>query len=231
MNAGVLHPASLCRPQDAGVCQPALSTLAGTAVVLAGAAALYGASFGWWRDPLQAGWAAVKMPAMLLATTGTCTLGNFMIARVIGLDIGLRQTAEAMLRTFGVAAVLLASLAPVYLFAAVSIPGPAAKDAVSSYRLLLCVHTVSVAVAGVVGNISLWRTLLAVARGRVALAARVLCAWFFLCGVTGSELSWVFSPFLARPELDIVFLNPNAFRMNMYEYLWQLLNSTPAASP
>ncbi len=191
------------------------------ALQLAGAAAVYGASFGWWRGGLQIGWSALKFPLLLFSVTATCALANFMAAQVLGLDLSLRQTLRAMLRAFTMAALVLAGLAPVFWFLAVTLPGPHEADALASGRLLLLLHTAAVGLAGVLGNLHLWHMLRAHA-GQTALAARVLAAWLVLGGIAGSELSWIFSPFLTHPHRELTFLNPNAFRMNMYEYLWRL---------
>jgi hypothetical protein len=187
---------------------------------LATAAALYGAAFGWWRGGWQVVWSAAKLPALLLVVTATCALANYMLAAVLGMRLGFRQSLHAMVHAFAVAALVLAALAPVFIFLAVALPGPESPDATRTYALLLAAHTAAVALAGVIGNLNLWRSLLTLARGRHDLAARVLAGWLTLCGLVGSEWSWVLSPFLTHPERPLVFLNPNAFRMNMYEYLW-----------
>jgi len=40
-------------------------------------------------------------------------------------------------------------------------------------------------------------------------------------GFVGCELSWILSPFLAKPGISVPFINPDAFRSNFFEYLWR----------
>ena len=191
--------------------------------ILIAAAALYGASFGLWRGGPQPLWSAVKMPALLLAVTAAAAPANFLLARALGLAVEAAQVVRALLLAYAVTALLLASLAPVFAFAAWTLPGPASADAQPTCRLLLLLHTAAVGLAGTAGHLRQWRWLATAARGDVRLATRVFVAWFAVSALAGSELSWVCSPFLARPDRELVFLNPNAFTMNMYEYLWQSL--------
>ena len=200
------------------------------AAQLAVAAAVYGASFGCWRGGVQILWSAAKMPLLLLSVTLACALGNFMTAQLLGLDLSLRQTVRAMLRAFAVAALVLAGLAPVFWFLASSLPRPGESEAAAAGRVLLVLHTAAVGLAGLVGNLHLWK-LLCERAGRRAVAARVMVAWLALGGASGSELSWVLSPFLTHPDRPLAFLNPNAFRMNMYEYLWQLIRGRLDGAP
>lgn len=220
-----LSVAALCRPDAPFVLHEAagrraLPILARTAAVLAATSMLYGFSFGLWRDPLQAAFAAVKMPVVFLGAVGIAGLGNAMIAQLLGVPISGRQTLQAMLLSFAVTTVLLAALAPVFAFLALALPPPSRDPGRGTYFTLLALHTGAVAGAGVAGNLRLWRLLRAVA-GSTRKAALTMACWLGLGGAAGSELSWICSPFLARPDRPVVFLNPNAFRMNMYEYLWQ----------
>ena len=232
MNPSAAHTTWWCQPAAVAESARPPAELARLAGRLAAAAALYGASFGWWRGGWQVAWSAAKLPALLLAVTATCALANYMLASVLGMRLGFRQSLHAMLHAFAVAALVLAALAPVFGFLAVALPDATSADASRTYPLLLAVHTAAVALAGVIGNLNLWRSLLTLARGRRVLAARVLAVWLGLGALVGSEWSWVLSPFLTHPARPLVFLNPNAFRMNMYEYLWTVaLPSRREATP
>ena len=61
------------------------------AVIFVGAGS-YGAAIGYWRDPLQAGYTAIKFPLVILLTTLGNALLNGMLAPLLGLNIGFRQS-------------------------------------------------------------------------------------------------------------------------------------------
>src|SRR5260370_42093711 len=65
------------------------------AVIISGAG-LYGAAMGCWRDPLQAAFVAIKFPLIILLTTLGNALLNAMLAPLLGLTIGLRQSLLAV---------------------------------------------------------------------------------------------------------------------------------------
>ena len=68
-------------------------------VIVAGAG-LYGAAMGWWRAPLQAAFVAIKFPLIILLTTMGNALLNAMLAPLLGLNLGLRQSFLAILLSF-----------------------------------------------------------------------------------------------------------------------------------
>ncbi|MCX6998448.1 MAG: hypothetical protein NTV49_15540 [Kiritimatiellaeota bacterium] len=222
-----IGPAAVCR-LDAAVRAAALARRAppaawlGVVTLLVAAAAVYGASFGLWRSPAQAASSAVKMPALLLSVATVSALANTWLAQSLGTRISLAQALFGMLLGFTIAAVLLAALSPVFFFLAVTLPGPLTPAAMTSYRCLLTLHTLAVGLAGTAGVSQLGR-LLALLTGQPRAARRVLLVWLAVCALAGSELAWVVSPFLNRPGEPDMLLNPHAFTMNMYEYLWKLL--------
>lgn len=63
-------------------------------VIILGAG-LYGAAMGWWRDPQQAFYVAIKFPLIILLTTFGNALVNAMFAALLGLNIPFRQTDRA----------------------------------------------------------------------------------------------------------------------------------------
>jgi hypothetical protein len=105
------------------------------------------------------------------------------------------------------------------LFFALQIPGPDSPNAMSVYRLLLPAHTAVIGLCGIIGHVRLYQLLRSLT-GSTALARRVLGVWILVAGMAGGELSWVFSPFLAKPGIPVPMWNPDAFHGNFFEYLW-----------
>src|SRR5579862_9277869 len=72
-------------------------------VILIGSG-LYGAAMGCWRAPLQACYTAMKFPLIILLTTLGNGLLNGMFAPLLGLNIGFRQSLQAVLMSFTISA-------------------------------------------------------------------------------------------------------------------------------
>jgi len=79
-------------------------------------AGCYGAAMGFWRDPLQAVYVAVKFPLIILLTTFGNALINAMLAPLLGLNIGLRQSFLAILISFTIASAILGAFSPLIAF-------------------------------------------------------------------------------------------------------------------
>lgn len=224
-------PAALCRMDDTataslrGGAQPG-RLIAPCFACLCVGSALFGCAFGLWRGPGQALLSAVKMPLLMLLVTAFTAAVSTQLAQVLGARLTLRQTLASMLLAFAIASLILGALAPVTAFFAWQAPPPGTPGDMAAYRALLLLNTAAVGVAGVLGNLKLYR-LLATLLGSRALAARVLAAWIGVAGLTGFELSWVLSPFLSRPDLAVPLVNPIAFRVNVFEYLVRVGTGRP----
>lgn len=189
-----------------------LAVLAGTIT--------YGAVFGYWRSLLQAGLSAVKLPVLIFAATAASSVINGMLAQVLGSGLSVRQTWCCILLSLAIASVLLGAFSPIVLFFVLQLPGPEQPQAMTIYRALLPAHTLIVGACGVAGNIRAYKLLRGIPQSR-AVAGRVLWSWILIAGIAGCELSWVLSPFLAKPGIPVPFINPDAFHGNFFEYLWR----------
>lgn len=213
---------TLVRQLKAGTCGPV--AVSAILVIVAGAA-LFGLAFGIWRAPEQALYSAIKMPAMILAVVAVSSLINIILAHVLGSGLSAWQTTTCVLLSLAITCLILAALAPIICLFALQCPPPQAPGAMLSYRSLLTANTGLVAAAGVAGNVRLYR-LLRILTPSASTASRVLLSWILTTGLAGCEFSWICSPFLARPDIPIMFLNPNAFHGNFFEYLWRTATGT-----
>jgi len=84
-------------------------------VIVVGAG-LYGAAMGWWRDPMQALYTAIKFPLIILLTATGNALLNAMLAPLLGLNISFRQSFLSILMSFTIAGAILGSFAPIMAF-------------------------------------------------------------------------------------------------------------------
>jgi hypothetical protein len=186
-------------------------------------AGLYGAAMGWWRDPQQALYVAIKFPLIILLTTIGNALLNAMLAPLLGLNIPFRQSFSAILMSFTVACAILGAFSPVLAFMVWNAP-PISPETVqgATYNLIKLANVAVIAFAGTTGNARLFQ-LLARLGGSRAVAWRVLFAWLAVNLFLGSQLSWILRPFIGSPNLPVEFLRATALHGNFYENVFQSL--------
>ena len=186
-------------------------------------AGLYGAAMGWWRDPQQALYVAIKFPLIILLTTLGNALLNAMLAPLLGLNIPFRQSFSAILMSFAIASGILGAFSPLMAFLIWNSP-PMSAPAVSggTYAFIKLANVAVIAFAGTAGNLRLFQ-LLARLGGRKAVARRVLLAWLAGNLLLGSQLSWILRPFIGAPNLPVEFFRATALHGNFYENIFHSL--------
>ena len=184
---------------------------------------LYGAAMGWWRDPQQALYVAIKFPLIILLTTIGNSLINAMFAPLLGLDILFRQSFSAIVMSFTIAAAILGAFSPLLAFMIWNAP-PISPQTISgsTYNLIKLINVVVIAFAGMTGNVRLFQLLVRLGGSR-AVALRVLFAWLAGNLFLGSQLSWILRPFIGSPDLPVEFFRASALQGNFYENVFQSL--------
>lgn len=185
------------------------------AVIISGSG-MYGATIGLGRAPLQAFYTAVKFPLLILFTAAGNALLNGMLAQLLGLGISIYQSSLAVVTSFALASVVLASFSPVTLFLWFNTPSYTSPDAVLAHNFTLVSHVFLIAFAGITANSALYR-LLAELGGSRTTGAKILGAWLLGNMFLGCQLSWVMRPFIGSPGLPVEFFRADAFRGNFYE--------------
>lgn len=192
------------------------------AVILAGAGS-YGAAIGWWRDPHQALFTAIKLPLIILLTTFGNALLNAMLAPLLGLNLPFRQSIAAILMSCTIAAAILGGFSPLMAFLVWNAPAiTAAAPATGVYNGMLLAHVAAIALAGTTGNARLFQ-LLRQWGGSRPVAQKVLFAWLAGNLFLGSQFAWILRPFVGSPQLPVEFLRATAFHGNFYEAVFHSL--------
>ncbi len=191
--------------------------LAATLAVMVAGAALYGAALGLWRGGAQVAYAAIKLPLVLIVTAALTMVFNWMSAVLFGLEVRFAQVAVLSFLALGVAAALLASMAPIAWLFAVSAPEPS-LEARATHNLLYLLHTVLVGSAGLAGMAVLWSTLARMAGSR-ARARRTFVAWVLSFALVGGEVAWALRPFVGSIYHPPALLRTDALDGNVYELI------------
>ncbi len=178
---------------------------------------------GWWRDPQQALFTAIKFPLIILLTTLGNALLNAMLAPSLGLNISFRQSFSAILMSFAVAAAILGAFSPLTAFMIWNAP-PMSSAAASepTYNFIKLTQVAVIAFAGVTGNVRLFQLLAQLGKSR-AVARRVLFTWLVCNLFLGSQLSWILRPFIGSPSLPVEFFRATALHGNFYENVFHSL--------
>jgi hypothetical protein len=191
-------------------------------VIILGAG-LYGAAMGWWRDPQQAFYVAIKFPLIILLTTMGNALLNAMLAPLLGLNIPFRQSFSAIVMSFTIASAILGAFSPLIAFMVWNAPDMAAKNfSNTTYDFILLAHVSVIALAGITGNLRLFQLLARLGGGK-AVAFRVLLAWLAGNLFLGSQLSWILRPFIGSPTLPVEFFRNEALKGNFFEAVFHSL--------
>jgi hypothetical protein len=213
----------LIHPGDDWLDAPDARRVVRVGLIAAAGLASYGFTVGFWRSPVMGCYVALKLPLLVALTLACNGLLNGLLALLLGTGLGFRQSLLALLSSFGVAAVILGSLAPVTFLLAWNAPPPDAAGATRSHAAYLVFHTLWIGFAGIAANLHLHRLL--AARAPSAGAARAtLLAWLAGNGFLGAQFSWILRPFFGSPSLEVAFLRPDPMEGNFYEAVWNALS-------
>jgi len=183
-------------------------------------AALYGATLGLWRAPLQSFYTAIKFPLVIFLTCLGNGAINGMLAQILGSGFSFKQTALAILVSFAIAAIILGGFAPITLFVWFNAPPLESTNAILGHSVMLLTHVFAIALAGVIANRRLFG-LLRKMSGSDAIAGAVLFSWLAGNLFLGTQLAWNFRPFVGSPSLAVQFLRADPLRGNFYEAVWR----------
>lgn len=186
-------------------------------------AGLYGTTIGIWRSPLQALYAGIKFPLVILLTVLATAAANGMLAQVIGLDISWRESFRLVLRSFAAAALILAGMSPVLLFVMFNAPPLQSPDTELAYHIVRLAHVGTIALAGIAANIKCYQLLYGAARSQT-LARRILVVWLTVNLFVGAQLSWTMRPFIGTPYMEVRLFREHPLRGNFYEEVYRSLN-------
>lgn len=193
------------------------------AIIIVGTG-LFGTAMGAWRAPLQALYTAIKLPLIILLTALGNGLLNAMLAPLLGVNIGVRQSLLAVLMSFTIAAVILGAFSPLLAYLVWNTPPRSALPGASfsSHSIVLLSQTTMIAFAGIAANVRLLQ-LLCKLSGSASAARKVLFAWLGGNLLLGSQLAWIFRPFVGSPNLAVEFLRADPFRGSFYEAVFRAL--------
>jgi hypothetical protein len=197
---------------------PPHSRWASVVMIVVGGAA-YGFALGVARAPVMGLYVAVKLPLLIFLTLTINGLLNGILAQVLGSGLSFRQTWAALLQSFAMFALIVGSLASVAAYFTMN--ADFQEDRGKAYAIMLLLHVVIMATAGIFANFRLLAALqLLLPHGNIA--RQVLLAWLLGNLFVGAQFSYLLRPFFGQPGLEIQFLRPDAFTGNFYDTVWKM---------
>ncbi len=184
-------------------------------------AGAYGVAIGSWRGGWQPLFTGLKLPAILLLTaTGNAFL-NSLLAPLLGLHIGFRQSLAAVLASFAISSLILAAAAPLVAFQIYNLPSVESAWSArgQAFDTLQFTQVLVIAFAGVSGNLRLYQ-LLRHLGGSSDIARRVLIAWLAGNFLLGTQVTWILRPYFGSHALPVEFLREHPFQGNFFETVW-----------
>lgn len=189
-------------------------------VVITLGSALYGATIGFWRAPLQSVFTGIKFPLLIFLTCGGNGAINGILAQLLGSGLSFRQTALAILMSFALASLILGGFATITLFILYNAPPLESDHAIIGHSVMLIVHVFIIAFAGVIANRRLFGLLRKMSPQETT-PWTVLFAWLAGNLFLGAQLAWVLRPFIGTPRMAVQFLRNDPLRGNFYEAVWR----------
>lgn len=183
--------------------------------------AAYGFTMGCWRSPLMGGYVAVKLPLVVITTFAANGFLNGLLGTLLG-GLSFRSSLLCLLRAFAAASLILGSLAPITLLLAINAPTPQNPNAHLAHAAFLAFHVSLIAIAGLVGTVTLFRSLLE-AGLNLNTARFTLTSWIAGNAFLGAQFSWIFRPFFGTPTLEVAFLRPHPLEGSFYDAFWSAL--------
>lgn len=147
----------------------------------------------------------VKLPLLMLVTASVCAICYYLLARWLARQLDARAVARAAFSIFHDLSVLLAALAPVTLFLALTVKLPDAHG-LHEYPLFLSANVLAIALSGTLALVRQCKQMLAVHRVPLRNGALLIAAWLGASLLVGAQASWYLRPFCGVAGVDAPFM-------------------------
>jgi len=184
--------------------------------------AAYGFALGWWRSPEMAGYVAVKLPTVFVGSTLVVSVFSWMAGLICGAGLRYREVMALVFDAMSSASRILLALVPVvFFFILTGAPETGTSDEMRfAHAVLLTTHVAVFAVAGVIGNLTLFSSL----KSRVPAACKLpllVAMWLGAFALVGCQVGWMMRPLVGSPNIRVEFMRSDALDGNFLESVSQ----------
>ena len=162
--------------------------------------ALYGFTIGSGHSLLYASRNLVKFPLLILSTGAICALAYFVLARFLAPKLTFRDVQRLVILLFRDTSVMLASLAPVSYFLAMTMEQPSGDD-LGEYPFFQGISVVFIAICGSIALVRQAKMLLRDHGLGRQVSTAIIIGWLALSLFTGGQGAWYMRPFFGISSL------------------------------
>lgn len=162
--------------------------------------------------------ASVKLPVLFLGAMAIVLPPIYVSNAFVGQRLSFRQVFTVLISTCAVTTTVLASMATVAAFFALTS---------ETYHFIKLLHVVIFAYAGLVGVFFINRCFKTLRKnGARAIGKGLLLAWLVLYSFVGMELAWIMRPYIGNPDesLQVFRARSGNIYESMYRSFEQLVN-------
>lgn len=172
---------------------------------------LQGSGMALWGKLVMIGVTAIKVPALFLITLAIAFPPVYVSNAFAGARLAFRKVLASLLASLAITTTLLASMATVAFFFALTS---------GSYAFIKLLHVLFFAYAGTSGLMYLSRDLkLTAQNGGGGVSTKLAMLWLVLYMFVGTQLAWVLRPFVGEPGQKIEIFRARSG--NFYESVAQ----------
>ena len=190
-----------------------------THIIYIGAStALYGFALGWWRSWEMAAYVALKLPMVFIVSTMIVSGFSWMVGLLFGAGLRYVEVLKHVFAAMASASRIILALVPVvFFFIITGAPDTGTREELRfAHAILMSVHIMVFAVAGIIGNLELVASL----RKRVPPSCRVgalVAVWLGVFALVGCQVGWMMRPLVGSPNIKVEFLREDALKGNFLE--------------
>ena len=190
--------------------------IASMSILCALLSGIYGLTMGMNHSLLQSISAAIKLPILFMLTAIICIPSLYTFNVLLGQRFRFLQTVALMVMTLATTTILLASLAPIAFFFALT---------AHNYYFLLLMHVAIFSLCGLYGVQYLYRGCSYIAfRMKQPLNNLLLRIWIMIYAIVGMQLGWRLRPFVGNFDSPFQFCRDQQ-EGNFYISIWNAITS------
>ncbi len=171
-----------------------------TIALIIATSSLYGFSIGLVHSLEFALRNLIKFPLLILVTTGTCSMADYLIAKAFSTRLDFVTVQRCILGIFKDLTVMLASLSPVMVFLARTIERPD-EAGLNEYPMFLGLNVGLIAVCGIFAVIRQTRGVANTAGFSPRRGAGLILCWMTVALFVGAQWAWYLRPFCGVASL------------------------------
>ena len=189
-------------------------------IVIVAGSSLYGLVLGYWRSPLQAFYAAIKLPILILTVLiGTAGI-SYILSLVMKMKLNFKDFIMLKLSSYRFIILILICMSPILLFVEYNLPSAQSQYALKASILLNLIQVLFLAIAGVLSSTHIIEV--SDLKSMYHKPRIILLIWLAIDLFLGAQISWILRPFVSTAS-KVELLRTDAWGGNFYESVLNMI--------